>query len=761
MTMAGLVSLLRRYWATTLLVGGVLLAGVLTGALWRGVPEGSSLFTNVAYGLPALQAGRWWTFAAGMAFAPQVLLYIPVLVLLALAASVYERRVGHVRTLVVAIGGQIAGGLLTALFLLPFDNSGWTWARDLGDQYDLGISAGALALVGALTAVMQPVWRTRVRVGVFAYLIAMVLNSGLLWDVEHLFAFTIAVLVGPYLAGRRPERPHLSFGRRTQRALVALIIAVTAVTSLIEGLFPGTGGPFQSGGQAQHSTGFGVGFIVMALLLLVLADALRRGRRVAWVLATALMTLTLIGALFAPASSERTADIVLTAAQLLLLLVTFRAFSSRPMRHALRRTGRRIVITVSVLLAYTVGGALLLQDDLEARTLVAGLFGASLAVLWIGAACVILVALLYSSPRPEPGPDDSARLRHLLRTSPPTSIEWMLTWEGISVWFSRDGQTAVGYKVVGSVALCLGDPVGSLERRLDALREFDEYCFRQGWIPCLFAAGQETADLSPLLRWKSIEVAEDSVMALDNVEFSGKSWQDVRTAMNKAGKEDIELLPTQWEECAPVFTDQLRAISGEWVSDKALPEMGFTLGTLREADDPEVRLHLAVGPDKTVEGFTSWMPVADDGQVVGWTLDLMRRRDTGFRPVMEFLIGASARQFHDEGYRFISLSAAPLAKAPSELEGSSDQQVLQRLLNLLGTVLEPYYGFQSLFRFKEKFHPEHRPLYLVFPDETALVEVGLAVARAYVPTAGLVDWTRMGWEMVVPKRSTDESGERS
>jgi phosphatidylglycerol lysyltransferase len=761
MTIAGLVGLVRRYWATTLLVAIVLVAGVATGALWHGVAEGSSLFENVAYGLPALQAGRWWTFLTGMAFAPQPLLYIPVLVLVAWAASVYERRVGHVRTLVVAIGGQILGAVLTALFVMPFDDSGWTWARELGDAYDLGISAGGLALVGALTAVMQPVWRTRVRVGVFAYLIAMVLNSGLLWDVEHLVAFTAAVLAGPFLAGRLPVRPQFSFGRRTQRALVALVIAVTAITSVIEGLFPGTGGPFQSEGSAQHSTGFSVGFIVGALLLLVLADGLRRGRRVAWIISTALLVLTLAVAIVAEPSSERTADITLTVAQLLLLLVTVRAFSSRPQQRAVRRLGRRVLVVGGILVAYTVAGAVVLQDDFADRTLVAGLFAASLVALWLGALFVLVVGLVYSSRQPEAGPEDAVRLRELLRSSPASNIEWMLTWKGISVWFSSDGRSAIGYEVVGSVALCLADPVGPVEGRLSALTEFDAYCFEQGWIPCLFAANQATADMAPQLRWKAIEIAEDSVMSLDNVEFSGKAWQDVRTALNKAGKQEIELVPTQWAECGPVFTDQLRAISGEWVGEKALPEMGFTLGTLREADDPDVRLHLAVAPDKTVEGFTSWMPVAEGGEVVGWTLDLMRRRDTGFRPVMEYLIGASAREFHEQGYRFISLSAAPLAKAPTELQGSSDEQVLQRLLNLLGSVLEPYYGFQSLFRFKEKFNPEHRPLYLVFPDETALAEIGLAVARAYVPDAGFVDWVRMGWEMVVPKHPAAESGDAS
>jgi lysylphosphatidylglycerol synthetase-like protein (DUF2156 family) len=331
----------------------------------------------------------------------------------------------------------------------------------------------------------------------------------------------------------------------------------------------------------------------------------------------------------------------------------------------------------------------------------------------------------------------------------------MLTWNGIEVWFTADGETAIGYEVVGAVALSLADPVGPIEKRQAAMQEWDEFCFRNGWIPCLFAAGQDTADLAPTVGWKSVEVAEDSVMPLEHLEFKGKVFQDVRTAINKAGKQDVTLEVTRWQDSTPVVTDQLRAISGGWVSDKALPEMGFTLGTLREAQDPEVRLHLAVDADRTVEGFLSWMPVWEDDRVVGWTLDLMRRRDHGFRPVMEFLIGASALQLKEEGYEFVSLSAAPLAKAPDELGGNSDQQVLQKLLDFLGSTLEPYYGFQSLYSFKQKFKPEHHPMYLIFPDSTALAEVGIAVARAYMPTASLWDWVKMSVDMVKPPKEIE------
>ena len=100
----------------------------------------------------------------------------------------------------------------------------------------------------------------------------------------------------------------------------------------------------------------------------------------------------------------------------------------------------------------------------------------------------------------------------------------------------------------------------------------------------------------------------------------------------------------------------------------------------------------------------------------------------------------------------MSLSAAPLAKAPDELSVNSDQQVLQKLLDFLGKTLEPYYGFQSLFAFKQKFKPQHFPMYLVFPDSTALAEIGIAVARAYMPDAGLWDWAKMTWDMVLPHK---------
>ena len=184
----------------------------------------------------------------------------------------------------------------------------------------------------------------------------------------------------------------------------------------------------------------------------------------------------------------------------------------------------------------------------------------------------------------------------------------------------------------------------------------------------------------------------------------------------------------------------MKAISAEWVEDRDLPEMGFTLGGVDEAMDPQVLVGLAVDADGTVNGVTSWMPIFVPGQEqpAGWTLDVMRRLPGGFRYTMEFLIASACQSFRDSGCRIVSLSGAPLARADPDSAGG-EPHPLDGFLQQLATTLEPHYGFQSLHAFKTKFQPRFVPLHLTFPDEAALPRIGVALGRAYLPQAGLRD----------------------
>ncbi|MEO7079773.1 MAG: DUF2156 domain-containing protein, partial [Rhodococcus sp. (in: high G+C Gram-positive bacteria)] len=202
------------------------------------------------------------------------------------------------------------------------------------------------------------------------------------------------------------------------------------------------------------------------------------------------------------------------------------------------------------------------------------------------------------------------------------------------------------------------------------------------------------------------------------------------------------------------ITDQITAISEEWVADKGMPEMGFTLGGLEEVDDPHVRCLIAVDEHRTVHGITSWMPVYENGEIVGWTLDFMRRRAEGFRPAMEFLIASAALLLEQEGVRFLSLSGAPLAKIDDgrgteiSTDASTFSTLLDRLLDVLGRTLEPVYGFRSLLAFKSKFQPRYESMHMTFADPAALPSIGNAVGRAYLPEVSLGQGYRLVRTMI-------------
>ena len=293
------------------------------------------------------------------------------------------------------------------------------------------------------------------------------------------------------------------------------------------------------------------------------------------------------------------------------------------------------------------------------------------------------------------------------------------------------------------------DPVAAQAGgRTTLLAAFSDKAHQDGLGPCLFSVTQESASQALVRGWHALEVAEEAVIDLPSLEFRGKAWQDVRTALNQGAKLGIDHRLAPLLDQPRSIQTQVRAISSEWVEEKGLPEMGFTLGGVDEALDPRARVGVAVDQGGMVHGVTSWMPVhrSGGGEPIGWTLDVMRRRPGGFRYSMEFLISSACLTFKDEGCQLVSLSGAPLARA-----GDADSAIyrgpLDGFLDRLGGTLEPYYGFRSLLAFKAKFQPRFEPLFeplfLVFPDEVALPRIGLALGRAYLPDAGLRDFVTL------------------
>ena len=532
--------------------------------------------------------------------------------------------------------------------------------------------------------------------------------------------------------------------------------------------------------------------IIPLVLLLLASYGLLRGRRFAvWVAASVNAAFGILSAFyfgFLPVSGqpyvlssrsdaywETTVSLALSVAIPIgiatALVILRKFFPVLSPRRSVVRFGVTIAVAAIGLAALYVGGGLLVKDtaftrgvnfgDLLADVLerfipVAFLHREAIAflpttvvggILYYGVGPAFWVIVILAAIKPlrdnvyQATSEVIAKVKSMVLTGGGDARAYMATWPGNSYWFDPEANFAIAYRVVGRVAITIGEPFGSLGTKDATLSRFARFCDDNGWIPVFYSIDASYQQTFEAMGWETLVVAEEALIRPADWETVGKKWQDVRSSVNRAERAGIEALWTNYPSLPIATATQLTEISEQWVADKDLPEMGFTLGGIDELRDPAVRLMLAIDSDGRVQGVTSWLPSYRNNKIIGWTLDFMRRSQDSMPGIMEFLIARAAEKMRDNRLEFLSLSAAPLAHtvatSPAEVRG------MDRLLGYLSSSLEPVYGFRSLLNFKRKFQPEFHPLLMAYPDQAGLAAIGVALTRAYLPTLTVAQATKV------------------
>lgn len=358
-------------------------------------------------------------------------------------------------------------------------------------------------------------------------------------------------------------------------------------------------------------------------------------------------------------------------------------------------------------------------------------------VLWVLSSVSILAVFL--SRHLHSGAADRGRAQALVRRGG-DSLSWMTLWPNNQYWFNAAGTVGVAYQPHSGVAVTVGGPMGEAAEYAGAVDEFLDYCSDESLTACFYSVSDAAADLLEQRGFRRIQVAAETLLDIQTMDFKGRDWQNVRTALNRAAKLGVTAQWCSYGDLTPGQRTQVHEISEDWVSGQALPELGFTLGGLEELKHDPVQLCLAVDNSGKIHAVTSWLPVFAQGEVVSWTLDFMRRNAGSFNGVMEYLIAQAVHHFAAT-VEYISLSGSPLAGNSANADAEVGN--LDRILALLARTLEPVYGFASLANFKQRFKPRHRPLYLMYQDPLSLPGIGRAVGEAYMPNMSVRSLARL------------------
>ncbi|TLM85132.1 bifunctional lysylphosphatidylglycerol flippase/synthetase MprF [Pseudarthrobacter sp. NamE5] len=831
----------------TLAVLGVFLAaGAVTGSFLAGPPQ--HLLGLAGVSGPGLRDGNWWSLFTSMFFATNPLAYLTASLMIVLLLGLAERKLGTRAAAALLLGGQFAAVTLFLLVTQLAVYLGDGWLDRMTDDVLIGPYAPLLTAGLAGSARLSVLWQRRLRTAVLSVSLLLVLYVGHAETVIGLLGAMLGLVAGWWIQGDQGQlHRHRSTGRET-RNLLALTVAVFAVGPILTGIARAPTGPLAllrdvvlnplptlgqlavncgatvessclEAGRAGFAGPFGLALaVVPVVLLLICADGMRRGRRLALNIALAIqLAVTALAAVYlalfalvpsrvsrpdaAPMGSAFAHVLPLVVVPLLLALVLW--LNRRQFRVQTAPSARRVLAGVvggtwlALAASYTAawlwsgglsrdGGMLGLLAELarqyvpipipqhyhrvfaDRNSLESLLFAASGPVFWVIALAAVWWVLLGKAHGTDSGTEDKERARGLLRQGG-GPLSWMALWEPNNYWFSPDGEGAVAFQQHGSVALTLGGAFGPKETQQKVTEGFLAYCRAHALIPALYSCDGVMWPALQQRGFSRVTVAQETRLPIRELEFKGKEWQNVRTALNRAAKLGVRAVWGPYHSLPAVLRTRLNEVSEEWAAGKSVPEMGFTLGGVDELEDGEVLCCLAVDGHGTVHGVTSWLPVYDGGRLVSRTLDVMRRGAEGFPGVMEFLIASAVLELRGS-VEVISLSGSPLASLSGEppagspegmhaarsgdagdAEGGGSQtgpENLVRILDLVGHALEPVYGFRSLAAFKSRFKPEYRALYLYYQDPLHLPAIGRALTRAYLPGLSLAQGARLVRKLV-------------
>ncbi len=291
-----------------------------------------------------------------------------------------------------------------------------------------------------------------------------------------------------------------------------------------------------------------------------------------------------------------------------------------------------------------------------------------------------------------------------------------------AVLFDDSRQAFIMYGVQGRTWVALRDPVGPPEHSSTMIRMFLERCDDYGGAPVFYEVGKDHLHRYADFGLTFVKLGEEARVDLSAFSLEGGRASKHRQAIRYIEKAGAEFRIVEPQE-VPRILDQLRAVSDAWLREKSVPEKGFSLGFF----DPGYleRFPIAVVDRKgEILAFANIWAGADKCEL---SIDLMRYREGAPREVMEGVFASLMAWAKGRGYRWFSLGMAPL----SGFERSPVAPLWSRLGSFLFEHGGPFYNFQGLREYKEKFHPEWEPKYLVYRGGFRLPQI-LADASALV-----------------------------
>jgi lysyl-tRNA synthetase class 2 len=305
-----------------------------------------------------------------------------------------------------------------------------------------------------------------------------------------------------------------------------------------------------------------------------------------------------------------------------------------------------------------------------------------------------------------------AAARHLVETDGDDSLSPFIVRPDKAFEFAAGGVLA--YRVFGRTAIVSGDPVGPPDAGGAVFASFMRSARSRGWSVVVYGASARQLDTYRRLGMRAICVGEEAVARPAAFTLEGRRARKLRQSVNRVQRRGWQIVARDGVDIDAATEAEIDALEAQWRARQPRI-LGFAMGMGRFEGGvhPSDLYLLARSPEGRLAATMRF--IAHRGKL---SLDTMRRVGETPNGLNEALMCHALEVARDRGISEVSLNCAGLAHViRCEPCGSWFKR---HAIRLGVAVLGRRFQMQRLVRFNEKFAPEWRPRYLVYPSRRAL-----------------------------------------
>ena len=276
---------------------------------------------------------------------------------------------------------------------------------------------------------------------------------------------------------------------------------------------------------------------------------------------------------------------------------------------------------------------------------------------------------------------------------------------------NEDEDVFIMYRQTMNAVIVLGDPIGNEDKFSEVLTKFYDQMYFLGRDIIFYQVQTKLLSLYHEYGNVFFKLGEEALINLDTFTLSGKKKRGMRATYNKLEAEGylFEILEALYSE---EDIQMMKTISDNWLNGKK--EMNFSVGAfnlnyLNNAPIAVIR-HEAYG----IVGFCSLMYTNYNQSI---SIDLIRWNKDIDIAVMDALYIHMLLWAKEQGYKQFNMGMATLSNVGYNKYAYLREKFAAKVFENMNGI----YSFQGLRNYKQKYHPDWEPRFLVYKKYSSLL----------------------------------------